>query len=85
MHVAFSLMVAIPAALIVRRPVFKLAWCLYPPLVAMVVIVTGNHWWFDAAVGAVVALTAALIARLVLSRVRPAAWAWRRRPVTVTA
>ena len=85
MHVAFSLMVAIPAALIVRRRVLKLMWCLYPLLVAMVVIVTGNHWWFDAAVGAVVALTAALVARLVLSRVRPAAWAWRRRPVTVTA
>jgi membrane-associated phospholipid phosphatase len=61
---------------LVRRPWAKVLWALYPPLVASVVIVTGNHWWFDAAVGALVALTAALIARYVLARLRPAVWAW---------
>jgi membrane-associated phospholipid phosphatase len=76
MHVAFALMLAVPAIQLVRRRVVKALWGLYPLLVAFVVVVTGNHWWFDAAVGAVVALVAALVAQLVLSRLRPAAWAW---------
>jgi membrane-associated phospholipid phosphatase len=76
MHVAFSLMLAGPALMLVRRRVVKLLWCLYPPLVAAVVIVTGNHWWMDAAAGALVALTSAIVARYVLSRLRPTVWAW---------
>jgi hypothetical protein len=80
MHVAFSLMLAVPAIMLVRRRVAKVLWALYPPLVTSVVIVTGNHWWFDAAVGAVVALTAALIAHYVLSRLRPTDWAWDPAP-----
>jgi membrane-associated phospholipid phosphatase len=76
MHVAFSLMIAVPSMLIVRRPVFKVLWALYPLLVSFVVIVTGNHWLFDVFIGACVAGTSALIARHVLSRLWPAAWAW---------
>jgi membrane-associated phospholipid phosphatase len=76
MHVAFSLMLAVPAIRLVRRPFAKVLWAFYPALVAAVVIVTGNHWWFDAAVGALVALTAALVSRYVLSRLRPTEWAW---------
>jgi membrane-associated phospholipid phosphatase len=79
MHVAFSLMLAVPAIRLVRRRVAKVLWALYPPLVTAVVISTGNHWWFDAAAGALVALTAALVARYVLSRLRPADWAWNPR------
>jgi membrane-associated phospholipid phosphatase len=77
MHVAFSLIMAVPAMMLVRRRVFKVLWAFYPALITLVVIVTGNHWWFDAAVGAVVALAAAFVARTVLSRLRPLAWAWR--------
>jgi membrane-associated phospholipid phosphatase len=83
MHVAFSLILAGPAMLIVRRWYLKVLWAFYPALVAFVVIVTGNHWWFDAAVGAVVAGVAALVARTVLSRLRPADWAWRPREAEV--
>jgi membrane-associated phospholipid phosphatase len=83
MHVAFSLILAGPAMLIVRRWYLKVLWAFYPALVAFVVIVTGNHWWFDAAVGVVVAGVAALVARTVLSRLRPADWAWRPREAEV--
>jgi membrane-associated phospholipid phosphatase len=76
MHVAFALMLAAPAVRLVRRWPAKLLWALYPPLVTGVVIATGNHWWLDAAAGALVALLAALVARYVLSRLRPGAWAW---------
>jgi membrane-associated phospholipid phosphatase len=78
MHVAFALMIAGPTMMIVRRRVLKAFWAVYPALVAAVVIVTGNHWWFDAFAGACVALVAALVARMVLSRLRPEVWAWRR-------
>jgi membrane-associated phospholipid phosphatase len=83
MHVAFSLMLAGPAILITRRWYLKVIWACYPLLVAFVVIVTGNHWWFDAAVGAVIASLAAVVARTVLSRLRPADWAWRPRGAEV--
>jgi hypothetical protein len=76
MHVAFSLMLAVPAMWLVRRRWAKLLWAMYPALVTAVVISTGNHWWFDAAIGALVALAAALIAHHALSRLRPADWAW---------
>jgi membrane-associated phospholipid phosphatase len=79
MHVAFSLMIAVPAVLLVKSRVLKSMWAFYPALVTSVVIVTGNHWWLDAAAGAAVAAVAAVVARAVLARARPAAWAWSPR------
>jgi len=84
MHVAFALMLAVPTMQLVRHKLVKVAWAFYPALVAWVVIVTGNHWWFDAAAGGVVALVSGLVALLVLSRIRPAAWAWREQEQTAT-
>jgi len=69
-------MLALPAIRLVRSRIAKVLWACYPLLVTAVVISTGNHWWFDAAAGALVALTAALVARYVLSRLRPTVWAW---------
>ena len=81
MHVAFALMIAVPAIQLVRRRAFKLAWALYPLLVTFVVISTGNHFWLDAALGAMVAACSAFLARATLARYRPDAWAWRTAPV----
>jgi membrane-associated phospholipid phosphatase len=85
MHVAFALMVAIPTMLIVRHRAAKVLWALYPVLVTFVVVVTGNHWVFDAIVGAAVAGTSALVAKHVLSRLWPAAWSWSGVPREATA
>ena len=82
MHVAFSLLIAVPAMLIVRRKVFKALWALYPLVVTFVVVVTGNHWLMDAFAGAAVAATAALVSNRVLSRYRAGAWAWAPREAT---
>jgi membrane-associated phospholipid phosphatase len=41
------------------------------------VVVTGNHWWFDAFLGALVAGVSALAASGALARARPDAWAFR--------
>jgi hypothetical protein len=80
MHVAFALLISIPTMLIVRNKVAKVLWALYPLLVTFVVVVTGNHWIFDAIVGAAVAGTSALVASHVLSRLWPAAWSWSGLP-----
>ena len=79
MHVAFSLLIAVPALLIVRRKVIKALWALYPLVVTFVVVVTGNHWIMDALAGAAVAATAAIVSAHVLSRIWPAAWSWEPR------
>jgi membrane-associated phospholipid phosphatase len=77
MHVAFALMVAIPAVMLVRWRVLKVAWALYPTLVTFVVLATGNHFWLDAVLGVMVAALSAYAASAALARARPEAWAWR--------
>jgi membrane-associated phospholipid phosphatase len=78
MHVAFALMIAVPAVQLIRRRPLKVLWALYPALVTFVVVVTANHWWLDAALGALVAVVSAVAASAALARARPEAWAWRR-------
>ena len=86
MHVAFALMVAIPAAKLVRIRPLKVFWCIYPVVVTLAVMITANHFWLDAALGAAVAGVSAYAASAGLARARPEAWAWgRRRAVEATA
>jgi hypothetical protein len=77
MHIGFASMIAGVAVLLVRNPVGKVLWALYPFLVLFVVMMTGNHFWFDGAAGAAVAAASALIASRVLAPVRPGHWAFR--------
>ena len=60
MHIAFSLMVAVPAMNLVRSVWARALWSGYPLLVFFVIVVTANHFWFDAAAGAAVACLAAV-------------------------
>jgi hypothetical protein len=76
MHVAFALMLSVPMIRMTRRLWVKLLWSAYAPIVTMVVVVTANHWVFDAFTGALVAAVSALAAQTVFARVRPRAWAW---------
>jgi membrane-associated phospholipid phosphatase len=78
MHVAFALMIAVPAIMLVRNRALKVLWSVYPAVVAFVVVVTANHFWLDAAVGVMVAAVSAVAATAALARARPEAWAWRR-------
>jgi membrane-associated phospholipid phosphatase len=77
MHCAFALMVGLSAAKLSRHWYTRALWVLWPALVVWVVIVTGNHYWLDAALGAAVAALSALTAQWLLARARPEAWAWR--------
>lgn len=86
MHMAFALLISVPAAMLVRNIALKALWALYPALVFFVIIVTANHFWLDALAGALVAGASALTAHRLLSKARPAAWAWQKtRPERVTA
>jgi hypothetical protein len=85
MHVAFALMIAIPAIILVKHRVLKALWAFYPLVVTFVVMVTANHFWLDAALGAVVAAVSAYAASAAFARARPEAWAWRTAGVKAHA
>jgi hypothetical protein len=84
MHVAFAVMIGWPAARLVRRRAFKIAWALYPLLVTWVVVVTGNHFWMDALLGVLVATVSAYVAQA-LARARPGVWAFAPARAGATA
>ena len=72
MHVAFALMIAVPGDQLVRNRVLKVLWAIYP----FARHVRGdrrpaNHFWIDAALGALVAAVSA-VRRLRRVRARPA-------------
>ena len=79
MHIAFSLMIAVPAMSLSQSQVARALWSAYPLFVFFVIVATANHYWFDAAAGAGVACLAAVAAHQ-LARARPEAWAWRTAP-----
>jgi PAP2 superfamily protein len=79
MHVAFALMIAVPAFMLVRNRVLRVLWLCYPALVTFVVMATANHFWMDALLGALVAGVSAWTAAYAFARLRPDAWAWRDR------
>lgn len=85
MHIGFSSMIAGTAFSIVRNPVGRFLWLLYPMVVFFVIVATANHYWVDAAAGAVVALSSAFVAHRVLAPVRPAQWAFRPGPAEAPA
>ena len=78
MHCCFALMIGVTGVRVSRHRASKAFWALWPLLVVWVVIVTANHYWIDAALGALVAALAALFAAS-LARARPEAWAFRRQ------
>lgn len=84
MHIAFALMISVPGFVLCRAAAARMWWSAYPMLVLFVIVVTANHFWFDAAAGAAVACMAA-VAATQLARLRPRAWSWREAPDRATA
>ena len=73
MHVAFALMIGWTLARLVRTPLARVLWIVYPFLMAFVIIVTANHFIFDALLGALTAGASAYGASW-LARARPTVW-----------
>lgn len=84
MHVAFALMLGWTLGRLVRRWPFKLLWFLYPFVITFVVVVTGNHFWLDALLGALVAAMSAAAADR-MAHARPAAWKFSTAQAEATA
>ena len=61
LHAADALIVGVALALLVRRPLVKALWLLWPVWVWFTVMATGNHFWLDIVAGIGVALAAALV------------------------
>lgn len=80
MHVCFALMIGWPVARLVKLRPLKVLFFLYPFLITFVVVATGNHYFFDAVLGALTAGLSALLSKQLLARWRPEAWSFRRRP-----
>ena len=74
MHIAFSLMIGIPLARLVKWRALKVFWATYPIVVLFVIIVTGNHFIADAVLGAAAAGVAAFAAKHMARG--PAHWGW---------
>jgi len=73
MHVAFALMIGWSLARLVRWRIARVLWLAYPFLIAFVIVVTANHFIFDAFLGALTAGASAYGASW-LARARPNAW-----------
>jgi membrane-associated phospholipid phosphatase len=61
LHSADALIVGIVLAVLVRSPILKAVWLIWPAWVWVAVIATGNHFWLDIAAGILVAAVAAPI------------------------
>jgi membrane-associated phospholipid phosphatase len=65
LHAADALIVGIVLATVVRRPVWKALWLLWPLWVWFAVMATGNHFWLDVLAGIVLAaVTLVLVYRV---------------------
>jgi membrane-associated phospholipid phosphatase len=73
MHVAFALMIGGTLARLCRRRVARILWMTYPLLMTFVIVVTANHFIFDALLGALTAGLSAYGATW-LARARPHVW-----------
>ena len=71
MHFGYSLIVGFAVAAYARRPAVRLLGVLYPPFMLFDIVATGNHFLFDAAMGGLVVLVAALFALLTVRTAAP--------------
>ena len=72
MHVGYSLIVAAGLLHHGRHLLVRALGALYPPFVLLVIVATGNHFFLDAAAGAITAAVAAGLTALLIRPVTPA-------------
>jgi membrane-associated phospholipid phosphatase len=58
LHAADALIVGVVLATLVRRPVWKALWLLWPLWVSFAVMATANHFWLDVLAGIIVGVIA---------------------------
>jgi membrane-associated phospholipid phosphatase len=80
MHVCFALMISMPMSRLVHSRLARMLWRIYPLFIVFVVVVTGNHYFTDVALGALTAALSAALAKQLFARARPDVWAFARVP-----
>jgi membrane-associated phospholipid phosphatase len=80
MHVCFALLIGVTMSRLVAGRAARAVWLAYPVYVTFVVVVTGNHYFTDVALGGLTAALSALLARQLLARARPDVWAFGGAP-----
>jgi hypothetical protein len=68
MHIGYALIVAVALLRHGRHLPVRAIGALYPPFVVLVIVATGNHFFLDAAAGALVAGFGAALAALLTRR-----------------
>jgi hypothetical protein len=81
MHVGLALIFGISLARLSTSRALKALFVGYPAVMTFVVVASGNHFWLDAAAGALVAALAFGAAAL-LARLRPEQWSFRAEETT---
>ena len=76
LHFGYALLVGVTIAALARRPLVRALALTYPLVMLLVIVATGNHFFFDAAAGALAIGAGYVIARWIDSARR----APRRRP-----
>ena len=61
LHAADALIAGVILASVVRRPIWKAVWLLWPAWVWFAVMATGNHFWLDVVAGILLAVVALAI------------------------
>jgi hypothetical protein len=72
MHIGYALVVGASLIRFSRRLALRVAGAIYPVFMLLVVTATGNHFFFDALTGALVAVLAGVIALPITSPARHA-------------
>ena len=83
MHVAFALMIGMPLSILCKHRPVRMFWRVYPLLVTFVIVMTGNHFLFDAVLGGLTFLAAAATATW-MARARTS-WRFSPEPARVSA
>jgi hypothetical protein len=69
LHTAYAVIIGAAGVLVFANPLLRAFWALYPVVVVLSIVTTGNHWLLDAMAGAFLALFAMVFA-FALSRGR---------------
>jgi len=72
LHFGYALIVGVALATLASHRIVRVAGALYPLAMLLVIVGTGNHFVFDAALGAVVVVAGWLVARFLVEAPAPA-------------
>jgi PAP2 superfamily protein len=71
LHFGYALIVGVVLARLAAHRAVRIAGAVYPVVMLLVIVATGNHFVFDAALGAVVVLAGWFVARLLVEAPEP--------------